>query len=352
MSPVRAAVIVILVAASKEERVLVGADMTVFCVICPQVCPALPNGRVLISGASHLMLKMLVDQPRLTRTPIILLAGVAIATAIAPLTLVRGAIRRWSQLPASSSVSPRSFEVAAIRPDHSGEGFNANITAGRFVMKRCTVMDLIEYSYDLKESQVLGAPKWINSEKYDIEAKVEDSVVATEQKMSNEQRIFAMRSRVQGLLANRFGLRVHHSMKVLPALALVTTKGGPKFSRAAERSTPGADSDGREVSMRMDGKRWVLTLDQAPMRYLVLVLSRQPEIGRSVLVDKTGLAGDYALELSWEPQDLTAAASGASEHSGPTLFTAVREQLGLRLEARKESVDVLVLDGIERPSEN
>lgn len=286
------------------------------------------------------------------RMPNILLASLAIATVIGPVTLVKGAIRRRLQLPASSSVPLRSFEVAAIRPDHSGESFNADITAGRFVMKRCTVMDLIEYSYDLKESQVLGGPKWINSEKYDIEAKVEDSVVAAEQKMPNEQRILAMRSRVQGLLANRFGLRVHHSVKVLPVVTLVTAKDGPKFSRLAERSTPAADSDGREVSMRMDGKRWVLTLDQAPMRYLVLVLSRQPEIGRSVLVDKTGLAGDYSLELSWEPQDLTAAASGASEHTGPTLFTAVREQLGLRLEARKESVDVIVLDEIERPSEN
>jgi uncharacterized protein (TIGR03435 family) len=154
------------------------------------------------------------------------------------------------------------------------------------------------------------------------------------------------------LLANRFGLKVQHSIKVLRVLALVTTKDGPKFAGAAKRATPGADSDGREVSMQMNQKRWVLTLDHAPIHYLVLLLSRQPEIGRSVLVDKTGLAGDYSLQLSWEPQDLTGAASGPSEQSGPTLFTAVREQLGLRLEPRKESVDVLLLDEIERPSQN
>ena len=104
--------------------------------------------------------------------------------------------------------------------------------------------------------------------------------------------------------------------------------------------------------MRMEGKRWVLTLNRTQIGYLVLALSRQPEIGRSVLVDKTGLSGVYSLKLSWEPQDLSAAASGASEHSGPTLFTAVREQLGLKFETRKESVDLIVLDQIERPSEN
>jgi uncharacterized protein (TIGR03435 family) len=219
-------------------------------------------------------------------------------------------------------------------------------------MERWSVKDMIQYSYDLKETQVLGLPKWIDSERYDVEATVEDSEIAKEQNMTDEQRTSLMRLRVQDLLANRFGLRVHHSVKNLPVLALVVAKGGPRFSEAKELSHPAADTDGPSVRMSANGNQWVLDFRNASLHYLILALSGQPEITGRVLVDKTGLTGGYTFKLQWQQQDLTGAGLAGSELPGATLYTALREQLGLKLDSQNGPVDVLVIDHIERPSEN
>jgi uncharacterized protein (TIGR03435 family) len=293
---------------------------------------------------------------RLSVSRKLLLATVALASVVGPVTFgIANAPTVSAQLPSAregGSPTP-SFEVASIRPDRSGQAFNSQINPGRCVMERWRVKDLIEYSYGLKEPQVFGLPKWIDSERYDIEAKVEDSVVAKEQNMSDEQRTSLMKLRFQDLLASRFGLRVHHSVKTLPALAVVVATNGPKFSQAKALPHPGAETDGgRKVNMTMDGKEWILNLENAPLRYLILALTGQPEIGGRILVDKTGLTANYTFKLRWQLQDLTVASSSGSEHSGTTLFSALREQLGLRLEARKEPIDVVLVDHVDRPSEN
>jgi len=279
----------------------------------------------------------------------LLLGIVGIATVVGPVAFGIGkpVVEVW--FAAENSAQLPSFEVASVRADYSGLSFNSRITAGRFVMERWRVKDLIEYSYDVKEPQVLGGPKWIESERYDVEAKLQDSDVTKEQNLPHEERISQLR--VRELLSSRFGLKVHRSVKDLPVLALVVAKNGPRFAEAKASSNTDADKNGRQVNMTMDGKELVLSLENAPLRYLALALSGQPEIEGRILVDKTRLTGNYTLKLKWEKQDL-ATASGASERSGPTLFTALQEELGLKLESRKEPIDVVVIDTVERPSQN
>jgi len=214
------------------------------------------------------------------------------------------------------------------------------------------VRGLIRFAYDLKEPQVVGGPKWIDDVQYDIVAKVDDSEAGREQDLSQQQRLAAMKLRVQDLLARRFALTLRRSVRPLGVLALVVAKSGPKFSQAKSQPNVGGQVRDRQIGMKLEGKQWVLTLEDAPLRYLILMLGDQPEMSGRILLDRTGLKGNYGLKLRWESQRLTSAVSPESDVSGPTLFTALTEQLGLRLESRKEPMDVVEIDHVERPSEN
>jgi len=292
--------------------------------------------------------------PWLSANKKLLLASVAIATVIGPVTFgILNARAVLVQIPSPEGSTPTSsFEVASVRLDRSGQGSNSHITSDRFVIERWSAKELIEYSYELNGAQVLGGPHWIDSERYNIEAKLEDADVAKEHNMPSEQRMALMRLRVRDLLADRFGLRLRHSVKELPILALVVARNGPKFSAAKPLPSPAPDTDGRRAYMTTEGKQWVLSLNNVPLSYLVRMLSGQPEVAGRVLVDKTALTGPYDLKLQWEPQNLTSTPNTGSERSGATLFTALQEQLGLKVESRKEPLDVVVIDRIDKPSEN
>lgn len=250
-----------------------------------------------------------------------------------------------------------SFDVASVRADHSGLGFNTQLTLTRFVMERWRVIDMIEYAYDVKDPQVIGGPKWINSETFDVDAKIQDSEAEKEHALPQEQRISLMRLRVRDLLAKRFGLKLHPSVENLPVLALVMSDKQPKFAEAKPPQNSSLDAGTPQISMNMVGNEWVLKLENASLRYLIGPLSGQPEIGGHLLVDETGLTKNYDLTLRWKMQNLAAPGSAASDSAasedvGTSLFTALREQLGLKLESRKEPADTLVIDQIERPSGN
>ena len=280
-------------------------------------------------------------------SPPLLLAAVALGIVGA----VALAAANGPEKPTAQETGPLpSFEVASIRVDQSAQGFNSHLDASRFVMERWRVRDLIQYAYDLKDPQLLGGPKWIDSERYDIVAKVEDSEAAKERGISQEQHIARTRLRVRDLLANRFGLRVHHSTQDIAVLALVVAKNGPKISEAGA-SSGSAGSPERQISMAMKEKQWVLTVKNASLHYLILALSGQPEIAGHILVDKTGLAGNYEFTLKWEPQNLATGSADPDSSSG-SLYSALQEQLGLRLESRKEPVDIVVIDNVDRPSQN
>jgi uncharacterized protein (TIGR03435 family) len=150
--------------------------------------------------------------------------------------------------------------------------------------------------------------------------------------------------RIQALLADRFQLQLHRETKELPLYALVVDKNGPKLQEPA---------NGRK-EMDFETGRGQLKARNIPMPYLTRYLSRG--LGR-VVVDKTGLGGKYDFALTWDPEEIRVSAPPVdvpppSDSNAPSIFTALEEQLGLKLESRRGPVDVLVIEHVERPSEN
>ena len=136
-----------------------------------------------------------------------------------------------------------SFEVASIKPNRSGDGgMRFQNTPGRFVVNNANAKFLIEFAYNIKDFQLSGGPSWINSDRYDIDAKMEDSVVEAMQKLPFDKRQEQVRLMIQSLLADRFQLRVERGTKELPAYALIVAKGGPKLTETPDQAPRSAGS--------------------------------------------------------------------------------------------------------------
>ena len=242
----------------------------------------------------------------------------------------------------------------------------------RFSATNVSVKSLIEFAYHVEDFQVSRGSGWIASDKFDVDAKVEDSLAEQIQKLPAAQQSDQLKLMVKSLLSERFNLSVTHVTKELPVFALVVAKGGPKLTEAApinaqNSSNPGNPSpnaDARGKDMRpgqvnfsaRDGQVSV-TAKATPITDLATMISRQ--LRRPVL-DQTGLKGTYDWTLQWTagaglgsgPLAPAPESGDAPNSSGTSIFTALQEQLGLRLESTKGLVDTIVIDHIERPSEN
>jgi uncharacterized protein (TIGR03435 family) len=249
-----------------------------------------------------------------------------------------------------------SFEVATIKPSQAGatgvRGFGPK-GADRFVALNVTVKDLINFAYTIDDDrQVIGLSGWMISKRYDIDAKVGDTEVAAMSKLPLSFNPY--RFMQQALLADRFKLKVHFETRLLPVYALVVAKGGPKLKASPmDPANPGKTVKLPSLQMRAGTASGTGT----PIRMLVEALERQAEVGNPpgdrgrVVVDETGLSGLYDWTLHWTPwQDITS--GDLSDSKGPSLFTALEEQLGLKLETTKANVEVMVIDHIDLPSEN
>ena len=280
------------------------------------------------------------------------------------LGLVTTQPRIFAQLLQSEGAPTQSFEVASIKQSRAGDDMvQIFMTRGKFTTKGKTTKAVIEFAYDIKsDNQLSGGPSWINSEKYDIEAKEEDSVAERLEKLPLEEHANQVRLMVQALLAERFGLKVSHETKDLPVYALVVAKNGPKLTQAmAPVPSPGTTPPNPKMFIRIMGPGQ-LSGTNIGIGDLANILSQRPELGRLV-IDQTGLKGNYDWILTWTPEQSTPMFKGdegsppsantpAPDSSGPSIFAAVQEQLGLRLEPRKGPVETLVIDTIEKPSEN
>jgi uncharacterized protein (TIGR03435 family) len=259
-----------------------------------------------------------------------------------------------------------SFEVASIKPSKpDSPGVMLRITpGGKLSAQNVTLKMLTEEAYDVKDSQISQAPPWFDSDHYDIEAKPEDAVAAAMDKLPPDQRKTQLMQMVQGLLADRFKLQVGHDTKDFPVYALVVAKNGPKLKvsdfkppdHPADLPPPakgGAPSPGG-IWMQGPGN---LTSTGIDLKVFATVLSRMGDLGR-IVVDKTGLTGRYDFTLKWTPDNQQQAQAGpppaapSPESSGASLFTAIQEQLGLKLEPQKAPMDVLVIQHVEKPSAN
>jgi uncharacterized protein (TIGR03435 family) len=255
---------------------------------------------------------------------------------------------------AAQAAQPLSFEVATVRPMDTKKPHppSVDIAGDRFAATGMTVKELIKIAYDLSygaERQISGGPTWLASTPFDIEATVDPALGAKLQTMSEEQRGDQLRQMLRGLLAERFKLKLHHASTELPIYDLVMAKNGSKLMPAVPR--PDSNGDGHppkpRSSIRFAGKG-VLEGNDADALMLVTVLSMQPEVGGRLVVDKTGLSGKYDFTLRWAPDST----QSSQADSGPSLFTALQEELGLKLESTRAPVDVLVIDHVELPTAN
>jgi bla regulator protein BlaR1 len=206
---------------------------------------------------------------------------------------------------------------------------------------------LIAMAYNLQlpsEGRIVGGPDWLKTDNYEIQAKIPDALFADMQKMppaqSREQRLLME----QSLLATRFGLKVHFETRDMPVYALVAAKSGAKL-------TPAKEGEQENISVSGDAEASELKASAAKLDDLVRLLQMQPDAGGRMLINQTELAGTYNFALRWS-REASGSDNGAPPSDAPSFFTALQEQLGLRLVPTKAPVEVIVIDHIEHPTEN
>jgi len=225
-----------------------------------------------------------------------------------------------------------AFDAATVKPNNSGSSSSGTeSTNGLLRITNQTLLRMIQYAYNLHDFQISGGPAWVRSDRYDVTARPEGSV--------HEKQ---MREMLQSLLSERFHLQFHRQTQEGPIYALLIGKNGPKLQPALESDNSGISSNSTAV-MTMKGTH--VTMEE-------IAASLANRVGRSV-IDKTSLSGRFDFELSWVA-DLTLAAGTrdpGADVSGPSIFTALQEQLGLRLDSQKGPIEMLLIDHAEKPVE-
>ncbi len=235
-----------------------------------------------------------------------------------------------------------AFDVATIKPNPTGGGGKGFGIRGRtFSTFNTSLADLIVFAFDVHNKQIINGPDWIDKDKYDI-----TGVPDTEGAPNNRQ----WKMMVQKLLAERFQLTFHHEKRDLPVYILSVAKGGPKNLNKSD-----ATGDGFSVPIRNIPGGFTMPIRNATMLDFTSFALQGAVLDRPVL-DQTGIAGRYDFTLTWAP--LGTEFGGTPYNPPPTdnppanLFTAIQEQLGLKLEAVKAPADVMVIDKAEKPSAN
>jgi len=247
---------------------------------------------------------------------------------------------------AASAGKPPSFEVATIRPSRPGT-FRQDMdeTGDRLTIQNYTLRHLIREAYGLKsDEQILGGPDWIDKQGFDIVAKVDDDEAARMDKMADDQGDREWDLMLRSLLADRFQLRIAQSNRQLPIFALVVSRSGAKLKHTPDKGAnhgtgdPGIDLHWGE-----------LTANAATMDSFADVLTSMRDISNRVVVNRTGLAGNFDFQMDWARDR----GDGAAQDSPyPGLFTALQEQLGLRLKPDKATVPVVIVESATSPTLN
>jgi uncharacterized protein (TIGR03435 family) len=240
-------------------------------------------------------------------------------------TVVFGVFALATCLLLAQDGAPLAFDVASVKPNQSADsGTHLGHVGGTLTVTNATLKYCILRAYEVADAQVVG-PAWLDTERYDIIAKAAADATHDQHRL-----------RLQTLLAERFKLALHRETREGSVYALVAGKGGPKIKKDANAGAGEGD---------MASSRGHLTATGATMNHLAAFLSGpRAALGR-VVINQTGLDGGYSFELDWSTEG-----TGSDR---PSLPTAIQEQLGLKLEARKAPVEMLVIDHVEKaPTEN
>jgi uncharacterized protein (TIGR03435 family) len=243
-----------------------------------------------------------------------------------------------------------SFEVSAVKVSKADEsGSNSMLKDGRFTASNTTLKTLIAYQgYSVPASRILGGPKWLETQRFDMDAKMDEEAATRLLALPPEERRKQTLAMFQKFLADRFKLAVHWESRELPVYALVLSKKGSALRKTTEPEGQTGSSAGNGT-LKTTGQ----TLPQ-----LADTLTRElaRELGRPV-IDKTGVTGRYDFELKWTPAEgerplADEKGMDGIADAGTSIFTAMQEQMGLKLESAKSAVPVLVIDHAEMPAEN
>jgi uncharacterized protein (TIGR03435 family) len=258
---------------------------------------------------------------------------------LASLLLIGGALSLHAQAAASGATKPTPvYEVSTVKPNNTASGSTTiSIDDGMLHATNVSLKMMLDAGFGIKPSLIYGLPGWAQSQRYDIVAKVVDADKDTLENLTRDQR----REMIRQLIIERFQLKTHIEVKTLPVYDLVVAKDGLKI-----KPTPKVDGvESKDENTNVNNQS--ITAKGCKMVSLASLLADQVE--RKV-IDKTGLSGGYDLSLKWQRDDAPKGNNGAEDL--PDIFTAVQEQLGLKLEADKGPVDTLVIDHIEVPTEN
>jgi uncharacterized protein (TIGR03435 family) len=290
----------------------------------------------------------------------------AIVTALATSFVV------FAQAPAQppSAGGDPAFEVASVKPNKSSDGrvMLGFQPGGRVNATNVPLRLLIRYAYQIQDFQLAGTPDWIGSERFDVVAKAEGDVPPPQPFGPPSPLLLMMRT----LLAERFKLAVHREMRELPIYALIVARTDGKLGPQLKASTTdcaavlaAARGPGGPSAPPAPGQRPQCGISLAPGRLggggfpLSQLAATLSTFVQRVVVDRTGLTGNFDFELTWTPDQLPqgppppgAPPLPAIDPNGPSIYTAVQEQLGLKLDSQRGPVDVLVVDHVERPTED
>jgi bla regulator protein blaR1 len=226
----------------------------------------------------------------------------------------------------TASQSP-TFEVATVKPSRPGSPAGARLDAAQFTCSGMALRGLVFSAYRIPAWRLSGGPDWLDSDPWDIAATLPPNMPAGRDELTRQADLM-----LQVLLADRFQLKLHREMRDQPVYELVLSKSGAKLKPSATD----------KFSVKMD--RGHLEFHHVSMAVLTGYLYVRPGYFQQAtdrpVLDKTGLQGFFDLTLDWAPD------------SGPSLFTALEEQTGLKLEPRKSPFEFLVIDHVEKPVEN
>jgi uncharacterized protein (TIGR03435 family) len=258
--------------------------------------------------------------------------------------------------------APQEFEVASVKPQKNARPVDAITLSfltrvgqssrnGRFDLAGAPLSVLIQLAYNVKDVQVTGGPSWASSDAYDVTARAEGNATFEQ-----------MRPMLRSLLADRFKLKIRQETRELPVYELAPAKGGIKVRVTREDNCVAPDPDNhppprnppgplntcggvrRQMMSGAPERKDRIEALQISMPELVRILS--DDVGRTV-IDKTGFKGTFDLHMEFTPDEALTNGSG----SGPSLFTALTDQLGLRMVSAKAPVEMLVIEDAQRPSQ-
>jgi uncharacterized protein (TIGR03435 family) len=279
-----------------------------------------------------------------------------ILTILFGVLFLASAVPVGAQSQAAAAPSPVfEYEVASIKLNVSGGGsVGMHTTPDSFSVTNVQVEALMQMAFGVQSYQMIAAPEWFTSERYDIEAKMDPEVADAMRKLNVDDRRVTRQHMLQALVLDRLKMTIHRETRELPIYSLVIGKGGSKLQET-KPSAPGVPIPRGGPSVRTS------RYGSGPITLTVLHCANTdiagvfvPHVGRTI-IDRTGLTSVYDFTLQFMPDDAAVApgsASSAPDPTAPSIFTAIQEQLGLKLEAGKGPVEVIVIDHVERPSGN